>query len=270
MAKKICVRCSTENAEHYRFCKNCGASLPVVDKFKQSGYDYAEGSNGKQEGYAYPADFKYDSVSSAELEAYVGEGKEKICRKFFSMELLGKKASWHWPIFLFGILFGFFGMSFWFFSRKMFKIGLVLALVGAIFMCLDTAVNLEANRAFWGDYQTVMQSVVEAKSETDFFEVSRQFDAAITRYEANYNPVISVVSNYIGSMFLPIILGAFGLYLYKNKAIKGVKKVKEKYPEDELLMARIAASGGRKIYLVLIPVAMVLVCGFLSLGLIII
>lgn len=270
MPKKICVRCSAENEEHYRFCKNCGASLPVVDRFQQSDYEYKQSFDDKGQQGASSANFDYGSVNGKEIEAYVGAGKEKICRKFFSMELLGKKTSWHFPVFLLGILFGFFGLSFWFFSRKMFKVGVILAAFGVAFMMFDAYINLEANRAFWGEYQTIFGAVLESGQGQEFSPISQQFEAAINRYAANYNPIMSQISNYIGSLFLPFIMGVFGLNIYKNKAIKDIKNLKEKYPSDGYLLARIAAKGGRKIYLALIPVVIIVVCTIISMGLIII
>lgn len=269
MHKKVCVRCRTENEEHYRFCKNCGASLPVVDQFKSSEYVYPKEENKPSK--FDPTALDYDLVSGEELASYVGENSERIMPKFFSMQLLGKKTSWCFPVFIFGVLFGFFGMSFWFFARKMFKVGLLFAALGVCFVFADVAINYDADRAFAKGYTEIVSSTidvirdpysvdVEAKAE----EIAAKSEQIISSYSQDYNPVFSGISNYIGGMFLPIFMGFFALNIYKNKAIKDIKRAKEKYGQDEFTLARISALGGRKGYLVLIPIALMLLCGILS------
>lgn len=272
MAKKICVQCRTENAEHYRFCKNCGASLPVVDQINPGAFEYKRTEHYSRPS-GQPETYQYDGVSGEELATYIGTNSEKIMSKFFSMQLVGKKTSWCWPVFLFGILFGFFGMAFWFISRKMFKIAAVLAALGVAFIVADAAVNLDVERTLVKEYTSIMSSAYEAGYNADegvdpkeeFNKLQQQLEAAVTRYNSAYNPIISGISNYIGSMFLPIFFGIYAMYMYKTKAIKDIKRIKGKYPEDEYLMARISAAGGRKGYLVLIPIALMLLCGIVNL-----
>ena len=87
MAKKICYQCSTENEEHYSFCKYCGAPLPVVDRAETNSVPTP------QRPQATPYDTEYDGVSGKELAIYVGKNADKIMPKFFAMQLTARKTA---------------------------------------------------------------------------------------------------------------------------------------------------------------------------------
>ncbi len=70
-----------------------------------------------------------------EVAAYVGRrNNRKFMCDFYDRAATGRKAGFNVPVFLLGLLLGPLYMSFWFFYRKCYKIGAVLASVGAVFL----------------------------------------------------------------------------------------------------------------------------------------
>ena len=267
--KKVCVRCSCVNEEQYRFCKNCGASLPVVEHSFR-GFNGENDIPEEQRQYSYDA-IDYDGVSAEELSAYVGENSDKIMPKMFAMQAVSKKASWCFPVFIFGLVFGFFGMSFWFFARKIYKIGALLLALGFAFTVADAAINLGANKALIDGYWEIISADVNQDDNIEQIidTMNEKANALFTEYMEGYNPVISGIASYAGGVFAPIFLSVFAFYLYKQKAIKDIKNIKERYEGDTLVLERIKASGGRNRALVFIPIAFMVLSLIVSLAFII-
>lgn len=260
MAEKICVQCKTKNEEHFNFCKYCGAPLPVVDRFDRE-------ENQTHTAYTYPqpqaaSNIDYDGVNEQELALYIGKNSHKIMPKFLAMQLMNKKTSWCFPVFLLGLIFGFFGMAFWFFSRKMIKVGVILAVCGILLTVADSAINAQVNKAVIGDILSSCNAAISG--DIDRTQLGNNLNLAIEEYEKNYNPVFSLVASYIGATFLPVIMAFYGLGIYKTKAIKDIIKIKQANNQDDLDNLRIRATGGRSDALVIIPVALMLLSGTLS------
>ncbi|MBO5909671.1 MAG: zinc ribbon domain-containing protein [Clostridia bacterium] len=261
MTEKICVQCKTKNEEHYSFCKYCGASLPVVDRF-----DKEENQTHTAYKYAQPentSNIDYGGVTEQELALYVGQNSGKIMPKFFAMQLVNKKTSWCFPVFLLGLAFGFFGMAFWFFSRKMIKVGAILAACGVLLTVSDAAINADTNKAFVGDLLSSYEAVISGN--LDQTQLKNNINLALKEYEKNYNPVFSLATSYIGETVLPVIMAFFALGIYKTKAIKDILKIKQANNEDDLDNLRIQDTGGQSIALVIIPVALMILSGVSSL-----
>lgn len=261
MAEKICVQCKTKNEEHYSFCKYCGAPLPVVDRFDT-------GENQTHTAYTYPqpqatSNIDYDGVTEQELALYVGKNCHKIMPKFFAMQLVNKKTSWCFPVFLLGLVFGFFGMAFWFFSRKMIKVGAILAACGILFTVSDSAINADTNKAFLNELFSSGQAVISGNIDEN--QLNENINHALQEYEKNYNPLFSYANSYIGETIMPIIMAFFALGIYKTKAIKDILKIKQANNEDGLDNLRIQAVGGQSAALVIIPVVLMILSGALSL-----
>ena len=261
MTEKICVQCKTKNEEHYSFCKYCGASLPVVDRF-----DTEENQAHTAYEYAQPertSNIDYGGVTEQELALYVGKNSHKIMPKFFAMQLVNKKTSWCFPVFLLGLVFGFFGMAFWFFSRKMIKVGVILAVCGILLTASDATINAHTNKEFIVDLFSSYEAAVIGN--IDQAQLNNNINLALEEYEKNYNPVFSYANSYIGETILPIIMAFFALGIYKTKAIKDILKIKQANNEDDLDNLRIQDTGGQSIALVIIPVALMILSGVSSL-----
>lgn len=237
MDKKICLKCSTENEGNFVFCKYCGAMLPVVDK--RFNYPHTE---DVEEDSAEPEVF---GIPLSDMTAYIGKRPHKFIPKFIRMEATNQKISTCIPVLLLGLLFGFFGMALWFFWRKMSKIGSVFVLLGLVMSFANIAVNFSVYSAYIDGLSTAILS----SSDTGLTA-----EALVEAFEAGYNPIISLISQYVEYLIVPAIASLFALHFYKNKACADIKYIKENPTENLSEDARIALKGGCSGALLLIPI----------------
>ena len=131
MAEKICLSCATENPSHFEYCKHCGAPLPIVDKII------------KEE----PVEIEhppFGEVSYNEYCAFIGNNSCSILRDFRTLD--ASRFVLSLPVLLLGIFFGFYGMSAWFFYRKLKKAGFILLFTGLLLTFTDAFFNATLNK----------------------------------------------------------------------------------------------------------------------------
>ncbi len=213
----FCVSCGTENKQSYKFCKNCGAVLPdLQENYTPPVPIKAQENNAEDE--------KIFGVTKKHLKRFVGQNSDKILPRFEGMELADSRVSWCWPAAILGLFFGFFGLSFWFFYRKMYKPAIASALIGTMFYIAQ---------AFFA-YQQI---------EMILPQLTALFNPTIFE-TGNYELIISFIENAVSKAtvgvkfanifsdaekFLAVILGGlFGLTLYKNHVIRKVTDILEK------------------------------------------
>ena len=252
MAEKNCIRCATKNEEHYKFCKYCGAPLPVVDRAgEQFVYPNLQPANDN----VSPESIDYDGVSGKELSAYIGKNADKIMPKMFAMQLTGKKTSFCVPVLVLGLLFGFFGMAFWFFSRKMVKAGAILIACAIVLTAGDALLNYQTNKTVVNDIMALYATIFESPESITEEWINSQANSITLSYKDSYNPVVSLVNDYAGGLILPVILGIYALGIYKRKALKEITAIKQNSQDDGLTNIRISLAGGRSAGLVFVPIA---------------
>lgn len=145
---KLCPSCGARNKAVYNYCNECGAALNQNDyansaNTAQGGYANAgqqnqysaNGSyyggqytqNGYAGGYApygayapYMGVPDFDGVSAKDLYEFSGE-KPQFFEKLKEQHFTGKNGPFCWPLFILGILLGFFGMGCWYLYHKMYK-----------------------------------------------------------------------------------------------------------------------------------------------------
>lgn len=153
----ICSNCATENEEKYDYCKNCGTKLEKHfnatdnDSFRENEQSYANQnySYDNQSAY-YPKEEDYSNYQTqnsysgntyvetiagipySEVSVFVGKKAPKYMNTFARMEITGAKTAWHWPTAILSLFMGPLGAALWFFYRKMYKIALILSVVGII------------------------------------------------------------------------------------------------------------------------------------------
>lgn len=242
--KKICLNCKTENEQGFQFCKRCGAALPVVEQ--KANLDAEFVSEGRDN--ANFEETSIDGVSQEHLRSYIGKNHNRILDSFYNMSIYNKKTSFCFPVLILGLLFGFVGMSIWFFYRKMNKIGFLLLSVPIIFSLIDIAINLPNFATFLEDYSRLFSSFI---ADADAF--GTQLDLVTDRFTQSFTSFIPEIRNLIEYLVAPVFMSVFALHFYKNKALKSVKEILASCPNDSNLSLRLFLSGGTSATRCLIP-----------------
>lgn len=244
--KKICVQCKTENDADFRYCKRCGAVLPIVD---ERGDLDAEVVSESHRNTRF-GETSIDGVSEEHLKAYIGKNHSRILDSFYNMSVYNKKTSFCLPVLLLGVFLGFFGMSIWFFYRKMNKIGFLLLSIPLIFSAIDVAINFDALTEFLRDYSALFSSYI-ADAEAFSFELN----SVVNEFSQSFKTFMPDLRNLVEYVAVPIVLSVFSLYIYKNKAISSIKEICLTVENDSNLQLRLFLAGGTSAVRVLIPFA---------------
>lgn len=248
-----CIRCGSENHDDYKFCVNCGAVLPQKDK-ATSTESSATVENGFKGDYTV-SDF--DGVSATEMTAYVKSNQNKILPKFYNMEKYRQKVSFCFPVFFLGLLFGLFGISMWCFYRKMKKFGLFSLVLGVFLVLGDLIINFNTSSQLIGGYAGLIKDLIANDGGYSQALTQAAIENLLAQYDSSYIRIFSFLGQYVGSLICPVIMGMFGLHIYKNKAIKDIKELKGVCPE-ELLLSELSAKGGTSKGLLAIPLVVYL------------
>ncbi|MEE1330132.1 MAG: zinc ribbon domain-containing protein [Acutalibacteraceae bacterium] len=259
MDKKICSECGTENEQEYIYCKNCGALLgtaktepqkaPAVefisDKKTEPEYRNTESETanpqGDQRQYYGTQYTPYSSSSytiggipAEEAALFVGKKSAEIMPKFIRMEITRSKVSWCWPAAILGFFFGPMGAALWFLYRKMYKIGTVLLVAGAVLTCIFGAMN------YGTDSQTV-------KNIIDSFAGSVVFLPELIDEAASETTVLGVIASALESitdLASGIIAGVLGFYVYKEHCVKSILNFRNSCPDSRYYKIGLASVGG--------------------------
>jgi len=121
-AVTFCQHCNTVNPVGARYCVMCGTPLTGGYQSNEGRYHRNYENSSSSASYfdndqGFNSEFTVDGVNSSELTAYTGENFHYFLRNFRRI-LSGSNFSWNWSAFLFNY--------FYFFYRKMYKVGFVL------------------------------------------------------------------------------------------------------------------------------------------------
>ena len=250
MSKKICVQCNTENEADFRFCKRCGAVLPIVEEKANINAEVVFENNTSA---SFDGD-TIDGVSAEHLRAYVGKNNRRIMDSFYNMSIYNKKTSFCAPVLILGLLSGFLGMSIWFFYRKMNKIGFLLLSIPFIFSLIDVALNFDAFASFLKGYSQIFSLYM-----LDSDALRQQITLLYSDFAKNFNSFLPDIRNLVESIVAPVVMSVFALYFYKNDAVKKVKKICLENAGDSNLSLKLFLSGGTSAIRTAIPFAVTFV-----------
>lgn len=232
MAEKICVGCGVANPEHFTYCKYCGAILPVVDRIV-----YEEPS-------AEDKKYSFGDISYYEYRRYIGSGADNI---LYDFELIdrGRKKVFSLPLLFLGLIFGFFGMSAWFFYRNLKKPAFIMLLIALLFTAVDGLLNASLNQMLVGQISSILGG------RGDLQTIAESVGGVLSYYSysvVNFSSFFSFVASFFVS--------SFALRLYKKHSYSNILRIKETYvdgvsaPLDILLKK----AGGTSLGLAFIPV----------------
>ena len=117
------------NENQYKYCPHCGAANNInADKCVFCGVQLSAYS-----GNANSVVTELDGVPVRDIALFVGDNAPIYLKKFYKKSQ-GKKLGMNFIVLLFGMVFSTVVQSFWFFHRKMNKIGAVIFAVGILFI----------------------------------------------------------------------------------------------------------------------------------------
>ena len=254
---KLCLSCGAKNKAAYKFCNECGAELnqtsyansaPVSDTDNQyqnpqgtaNGYygsqpnysDYsgtqpnANGYTGNYGPYGFYANQPYmntpdfNGVSAKDLYEFSGEKPqffEKLCQQHFT----GKNGPFCWPLFILGILLGFFGMGCWYLYHKMYKPAAAFFAATVVQISLSVYFVVE----FLKEFSTIMSSgYLDGMLE----EYGTQIPPEIFSSFGMNMLVMEGVSNIISIVMLVLTI-ALPFYAYKQYKNFALNKIRSEY-----------------------------------------
>lgn len=262
MDKKICSECGTENESDYIYCKNCGTLLtspskpaepepakaePEHEFIAQTApepkaeqpsfqpappvYNTANGSAG----YTPDSSPITDGIPQEELALFIGKKSAVIMPKFIKMEITNSKVSWCWPAAVLGFLFGPMGAALWFFYRKMYKTGALLAVIGALINIIVAALTFNTTSA---DYTLLYRSFLSGDMQSVLNALSSI---------GSTSTLLDVIADVISSaayLATCILTGLFGYYLYKEHCIKAINNFRMSISDRRYYTMGLASVGG--------------------------
>ena len=203
MTEKICISCGTESPSHFEYCKHCGAILPVFDKIPR-----------EEECQAEPPSF--GEISYDEYSRFVEKNSKSILDDFIVLE--NRRNVFCLPVLFLGLFFGFFGMSAWFFYRKLKAHGAVLFLIGTVVAAVHVALNAEVYKAAWSIGVGMLGGAVDLNLGTALL-------ANLSRYTLNITQYITFLASFF--------ISADALRFYKKASYKKILSLKEKSAEGD-------------------------------------
>ena len=210
--KKTCSNCGTVNSADFSYCKNCGTPLYWQEQtFGQSQLEFAQPQKHQN------AFYENNGVDAKTMEIFVGKNADTYLSKFTTMKIMNKKVSWHWPVFVLGVLLGPVGIAFWAFYRKMYKLAFLFLAIGflltacdvwaSFFYPLGVVIRQYGNEIFTPD----------ALNEFLIVEIAQKFVQS-THFLSSIVYLLNWATILLASMF--------AFRIYEKFAIKHIKSIK--------------------------------------------
>lgn len=223
--KVFCPYCGSENAAEEPVCTNCGARL--YNNRNDAPFPFP-GANTQGAGFGTnvvqinPNDILGGHTVSDTAE-YIQSGADRYIPKFYKMEKTGKRISFNWAAFIFG--------QYWFFFRKMTKIGIFISLAVILITALCTTPRLTDNMT---EYQAVMEEYYQGKATSG--ELAEAQQAIISLVETK----VLLVSE----LLIHLFCGLYANTLYKNKVQQDIGRIKATVHSEEEYRGTLFRSGG--------------------------
>lgn len=312
---KYCTCCGAQNETNAKFCCNCGNTLDTqADQPQQNQQSYNSGygnpyntpgygdpynNSYNPPGYGKPYNAQYSTIFSYEgdifgvpaneVAAFVGaKSAPKLMPDFYKKAATGSKAGFNIIVFLLGFFLGPFVMSFWFFHKKMNKIGaIIIAISIALSACSMGAVSILGDimgKAAAYEFNNYSTYNPYAKSTNTYNYQNNDFDNFKTpfgngnfdyyNYDYDYDFDYSVDTpslqelgisysqiglilclfgiSAIGNLTLIIVCSIFANAWYLKFTLEKITKLKETNPDAKLMDISMAGGTSFTIWVILL------------------
>lgn len=287
-----CQVCKTVNNATAKFCRECGSALEKSEPLEAVNQQLEEPQQAPQpqpEPEApQPTGFE---ITDHEMAVFVGPRADYFLPKFQKIHS-GRRKGWNTTVFLFGLLLGPVVSSFWFFNRKMKKIGALLLAAGVALTVLSFASMVPFFESFVGavnqqieNQETYDGDDFEYNFDYDFGEEFDYWDEELdpyytypddtsadsyyddsyydSLYDANYelgkSYVILLGVNFLLSLIqvgIAVITAIFADSWYYDFAVKSIYQCKQKGQDSDMDIAR--AGGTSSTLWIILLIAYVL------------
>lgn len=286
---KICKNCNAQNTASANFCETCGAKLEYADASNQTQsaqnpneqvftMPYYESQQAPQPQNTY---FDTEGVSEAEFAEYIGKNQDKFIPQFRNF-CNGKKASFSPLVFLLSWLVTPLAGAFWFFHRKMNKLGAIFLSIALVLTAASGVVfSLMANDIIDSLSDFISSGVIVENQPQSYYDDDYFSDYGYDNYddyeysdeatEKYVTEVFSSISKYgafsnllqLLNLGYALLLGIFAKYLYFKDSANKILAIKKKNPTPSSIND-IAMAGGTNcvIWVICLVVYIIAVFGF--------
>ena len=225
-----CIACGGENSKDALTCIHCGAPLlgsQGQNPFQPFFYAAHTISNPFLYGVALDPESEIEGAKVKDIACYVQTASSRYIHRFKDLADKKKKVSFNWGAFFFG--------PYWFFYRKLWKVGLVFAGVLLAVALAFTGVVQDFEEL----YYAYIQMDPEVISADEIIAVMGQVTDAMFK----------VLPMFAVQLVVGIIGGFVADRLYKKEVIKSVKKLRGQFPEDRAYEGASLRRGGTSIFI---------------------
>lgn len=123
----VCPNCKAPNPKQSQYCQMCGIKLSTGEQTRRDAPPMNEGGFTPPPGTVYIGNvdntdqWEIGGITAHEISAYIGGNSIYYLRQFRMMQTSSTQWSWNWAAFIFG--------PFYFFYRKLYKVGIALLLL---------------------------------------------------------------------------------------------------------------------------------------------
>ena len=265
---KRCPFCNAENIENAAFCANCGQKFDQFEDVQTNGQHFSEQEVVIEEPVALTNEVPFDSegVNEAEFRAYIGKNQDKFIPAFRRF-CKGGKVSFSPLVFLLAYLVSPIAAAFWFFHRKINKIGaIVLALgvalniaSGVLGVCMAKEIAVEtkdiiassrySNTSYYDydDYDDYYDDYDDYDDYDEYYEIPEksmlEVMGIVSKVMLKYE-TFTMILNVLNAGFA-VILGLFAKYFYFKDCANKILEIKRENPTPSSFM-QISLAGGTK------------------------
>ena len=216
----ICPKCGVSNDPFFTYCYRCGAPLNPYTPHTHFGFEPEHIAGQRTE----------------EVKAFVGSNPNSasLSRKLIDTEISGSAIHWCWPVFLFSLLGPMF-TAVWFFYRKMYRNGLLIALAGFLLTAAQVVLNIDVQIALAND---IIKSWLSSATLGDFASNLQNIVPQLPTPDSFGSLLNSLVD--LCGMALGVVAALFAVGMYKAH----IRKTFAKKPQIKTNYLTLNKAGG--------------------------
>ncbi len=230
----ICPNCHSELSKRQLVCNHCGAIIhPEIEKEFSPPEVYIDGKPVDNNDFIDSE----QTVKVKEAACFIGQNKENYIKSFLDAKINKRRAKFNFSALIFG--------EFWFFFRKIYKVGLVFAGISIALYCFISAFMFRALPEF---YQYIIKNAEAFATYTaDEEMMSIATELMIKGFTENTLPIIGVFVVLILFVIKNIVAGFIANDLYLKHIKKTIGKLKSFVAHERAYYTYLYAKGGTTI-----------------------